>query len=390
MNSMMTTAAPRNATIPALSPLPITRELFTPRVLRPTRIDESTHNLGFALDVVQRLRQELQPKDVHLNLAKREVRPIVGAALGMEPPDEEERNGDRFRLPWSLVPLGRIGGEAMLLRDRAFQQLLGRVRFRRDHLERFPAGYQYHLVNWLVQLMGDNQSVVLRTAKQQQVRALVTDSYTAFDDVDLLDAVIAVLGEQPAIAATARIAWMEVREESTHVRIVWGERDESLRVGDPVLRGIHVSNSEVAARSVRIEAVVLRLVCLNGMLAPSSKGAQVLRHVGDKERLLGAVREAVEDASVETERIIADFRRSLRVPIPEPAAFFAEVVKEEETMTQEDLKTILSAWEDAGAERTLFGVTNAMTAAAQALPGDRRYELESMATRVMRRELAAG
>lgn len=411
MDAMPMMTPPVQPALPTPYPLPERRELYTPRVLFPRRLQDLTADLGVALDAATAVRDELQPADVSVNLAKREARPVASEVWGTEveeqdsagapaphgTTDREPRGGNggnggsvpaRSRFPWVLSPIGSFSGEPELLRDRAFQQLLARVRYRRDHLERFPAGFQHRMLNWLIQAGGNRQHIVLRTVRGHEVRALVTDSYTPFDDVDLLDAVSTVLGEQPDLAATARIAWMDLREDASHLRVVWGT-EEPLRVGDPVLRGIHISNSEVGVRSVRIEAVILRLVCFNGMLAPSSKGSLVLRHVGDRERLLGAVREAVEDATLDTERILAEFRQSLRVPIPDPLTFLTAVAREEPLLTQEDLRAALFAWEQAGAERTLFGVTNALSAAAQGLPGDRRYEVEALAGRVMRRELAA-
>lgn len=367
------------------TPLPltsITGSLFRARVHAPSR-GQFTEGLDYALDTVREVRDEIHPQDQVVNLVKREARPVVMTdTTPIQASETDKLNGSRFHYPWTLNPLFGLSGEPYALREHAFQQLLTRFRFRKDHLERFPAGYQHKMVNHLIQQGGEDQPAFLRLAKGNQVRAMMTEAFTPFDDLELLENLFSVLSERTDITSTAKLAWMDVQETCSHFRIVWGE-ETALKVGDTVKRGIHITNSEVGMRAVRIEAVVIRLICLNGLLAPSVKGSQVFRHVGNPARLKAGIREAVEDASLETERVIADFRRSLQIPIPKPTEFLTGVIKAEPFLSQDDLKATLLAWETSGAEETLFGVTNALTFAAQTRDAEKRYAMETVAGRVL-------
>lgn len=356
--------------------------LFRARVHSPHR-GNLTEGLDFALEAVRQVRDEIRPDDQVVNLVKREARPMIMTdTTPMEASETDKLNSSRFHYPWTLNPLSGLTGEPYALREHAFQQLLTRLRFRKDHMERFPAGYQHKMINHLIQQGGDDQPAFLRLAKGNQVRAMMTEAFTPFDDLELLDNLFSVLSERTDIASTAKLAWMDIQESSSHFRIVWGE-ETAIKVGDTVRRGIHISNSEVGMRAVRIEAVIIRLVCLNGLLAPTVKGSQMFRHVGNPERLKAGIREAVEDASLETERVIADFRRSLQVHIPKPTEFLTNIIKSEPFLSQDDLKATLLAWETSGAEETLFGVTNALTLTAQTRDAEKRYTMESMAGRVL-------
>ena len=86
---------------------------------------------------------------------------------------------------------------------------------------------------------------------------------------------------------------------------------------------------------------------------------------------------------METERVIADFRQSLQVPVPKPTEFLTGVFKAEPFLSQDDLKATLLAWETSGAEETLFGVTNALTLTAQTREAEKRYTMEILAGRVL-------
>ncbi|KKW29021.1 MAG: hypothetical protein UY73_C0028G0001, partial [Parcubacteria group bacterium GW2011_GWA2_52_8] len=247
--------------VPSSSPPPTilpaaTGSLFRARVYTPPR-DRFTEGLDFAMETVREVRDEIRPEDQVVNLVKREARPMVMAdTTPIEAAETDKLNGSRFHYRWNLNPLSGLSGEPYALREHAFQQMLTRVRFRKDHMERFPAGYQHKMVNHLIQQGGEDQPAFLRLAKGNQVRAMMTEAFTPFDDLDLLVNLFSVLAERRDITSTAKLAWMDVQESSSHFRIVWGD-ETAIKVGDTVKRGIHITNSEVGMRAVRIEAVII-------------------------------------------------------------------------------------------------------------------------------------
>ena len=54
--------------------------------------------------------------------------------------------------------------------------------------------------------------------------------------------------------------------EALHLRVVHHTRYREVLPDDTLTVGIHISNGEVGRRSVRVDAVVYRLVCTNGLI----------------------------------------------------------------------------------------------------------------------------
>lgn len=157
--------------------------------------------------------------------------------------------------------------------DVAHGQLASRLKVPKPYYDRMrveaPALLADNVNHWLD---ADPQRKRLVRTLGDTARAVVSDSYRPLDHCDLLEAVLPTLGRLDAQVVSSQV---------TDTRLYIQARTERLRgevrVGDEVQAGLIISNSEVGCGALRVEHLIYRLVCLNGMVT-----GQAMRkaHVG--------------------------------------------------------------------------------------------------------------
>lgn len=157
------------------------------------------------------------------------------------------------------------------------EMMLGGTKREREALaEVFSARLNDHPAPRMVRTMADPQG-------NAYARAFLSDRYRRLDNYDLASAVLPVLSQLNGL----RVESSAVTEERMYLKAIWpdmtfdvGEtRDNKGRkVNDIVQAGIVVSNSEVGAGALRVEPLLFRLVCVNGMIAADSSVKK--HHVG--------------------------------------------------------------------------------------------------------------
>lgn len=110
-------------------------------------------------------------------------------------------------------------------------------------------------------------------------RAFLSDRYRPLDHMDLANAVLPVLDE---VASDMRIESCEVTTTRMYIKALFPRIQGEVAKGDVVQSGVVISNSEVGSGALRIEPLVYRLVCLNGMIAAT---AMKRHHVGGRSIL---------------------------------------------------------------------------------------------------------
>lgn len=99
-----------------------------------------------------------------------------------------------------------------------------------------------------------------------QARAFLSNKYRPLDNLDLAEIVL------PEIQTMeCEIQSCELTERRMYIKAVTKRIQIEVKKGDVVQAGIVISNSEVGCGSVRVEPLIFRLVCLNGMIAPDHK-----------------------------------------------------------------------------------------------------------------------
>ncbi len=94
------------------------------------------------------------------------------------------------------------------------------------------------------------------------IRAFLSDRYRRLDNLELCAAVLPVIQEIKG----ATIESCEVTPTRMYLKVVNKRMKAEVAVGDVVQAGFVISNSEVGLGSVRVEPLIFRLVCKNGLI----------------------------------------------------------------------------------------------------------------------------
>jgi hypothetical protein len=263
----------------------------------------------------------------------------------------------------------------LYLGPHAHDQLLSRLDFAKKTYDRLPEKLNIVNLNWLIQNYY-TKDALLRCQDGNKIRALLTSDFEPFDNLELLNIL------EP-FCQDAEVKYYFNDDATIHVSVIWPRTTEEVKVGDVVQRGIHISNSEIGVRSVTIAAFLYRLKCSNGMVGYDGGGIRRFRHVGDSGKLRDQVKAAIDETHLESTKILAQFKASIDKAIDAPIEYLERIAKDKTNdMTQEDFKAALDAFmlEPDG---NLFGVTNAITRAAQWYRGEDKYHLERVGTKVL-------
>ena len=214
-----------------------------------------------------------------------------------------------------------------------------------------------------------------------EVRAVLSDRYAPLDNAELL-AYLAPLAQERRF----EVRGLSLTPQSLHLRLVDPRLTREVLPGDRLMVGLHVANSEVGARSVTVDALVWRLVCLNGLVR-LVRGKSLLRrrHVSwDRPRFADALGSAVSEALTSGAGLIDRLSAATREPVPDVLGVVRAIARQA-SMTQavqERVLQALSATPPPQQER-VYGLVQALTFTAQSLAPDDRYDLEVTAGRLL-------
>lgn len=134
-----------------------------------------------------------------------------------------------------------------------------------------------------------NESRMLRTL-DGNVRGLLSSRYRILDSHDMLEAVFPVLQDKGM-----QIISSELTEQRLFIKAISPRLQAEVKKGDVVQYGLTISTSDVGSGSVRVEPLIYRLVCMNGMIANTAIRKY---HVG-KNQAEDDIRELLSDRTRE-------------------------------------------------------------------------------------------
>jgi hypothetical protein len=103
------------------------------------------------------------------------------------------------------------------------------------------------------------------------MRAFLSDKYRPLDNYLIAKAAMPTLGEMANDNSLGlQIVSAQITERRLYIQCVTPRITEEVKVGDEVQMGITITNSEVGCGSVRVEPLIWRLACLNGMVRTHS------------------------------------------------------------------------------------------------------------------------
>lgn len=232
------------------------------------------------------------------------------------------------------------------------------------------------------------------------VRAFLSDRYRRLDNLELCAAVLPVIREMKG----ANIESCEVTESHLYLKVINKKMKAEVAVGDAVQAGFVVSNSEVGLGSLRVEPLVYRLVCKNGLICKDY--AQKKYHVGRQvEESEDAAYEIYSDATLrqddkaffmkvqDTVRCAADeakfqltverMRETMHIPLEHEPMKEVELLADRFMLTQGERGDVLRQL-FIGKDNSRYGLMNAVTAASKLCKDyERATELERIGGEIL-------
>jgi hypothetical protein len=225
-----------------------------------------------------------------------------------------------------------------------------------------------------------------------KARAFLSERYRPLDNFDLAQVVLPKIRSMQCDVASC-----EVTERRMYIKVIAKRIIAEIALGDVVQAGLVVSNSEVGSGSLKVEPLVYRLSCLNGMI--SADHSMRKYHVGrsggsdvegareffrDETRMADdrafwmKVADTVGAAldQVKFEKIVGKMREATTNQIEGKIDEVVEVVAEKFGMNEIESGGVLQHL-IRGGDLTQYGLLNAVTRTSQDLKDyDRATEFE--------------
>lgn len=232
------------------------------------------------------------------------------------------------------------------------------------------------------------------------VRAFLSDRYRRLDNLELCAAVLPVINDMKG----AQIESCDVTPTHLYLKVVNRKLKAEVKVGDVVQAGFVVSNSEVGLGSLRVEPLIFRLVCKNGLICKDL--AQKKYHVGkqlnlsddnayelysdetiaqDDKAFFMKVQDVVRCA-VDEEKFaltVDKLRRSTQISLKHAPVKSVELLADRFQLTENERGDILRQL-FIGADNSRYGLINAVTAASKISKSyERATELERIGGEIL-------
>jgi len=231
-----------------------------------------------------------------------------------------------------------------------------------------------------------NKEIFVRS-HDNLIRGCLSNSYGVFDDFKLVQLVKNVLGEK---AKEARVTSFSKDDGRGHMNVSFIWDNDNIELGklddgkpDIAKRGISISNSELGLGSVRIEPMLYRLICSNGMVRAMASQANLMRHFGDPKKLekkIGGIIWNLDKLYIDMVNKVKAAREA-RITKIEVQKFIRETARYFHVSDKTD--KIIEAWhKEEGDDK--FAVANAFTRAAhESFEGRDKYDLEVVGNKIV-------
>ena len=272
---------------------------------------------------------------------------------------------------------------------------------------KIPATYYDRMLMEYPQLLAENVNGWLQKNPTTRMirtldgttRAFLSNRYRRIDNFEIAETVLPIIGEMQ----DARIESCEVTDQKMYIKVVNPRLTTEVVPGDVVQAGIMITNSEVGLSSVKVQPLIYRLVCSNGM---------VVNDAATRKYHIGRINEAAENfelfadetVKADDKAFLLKIRDTVRAAVDEVR--FNKVVdlmrqsKEVKITTTEIPEMVELAGSDfgytkkesggildhliRGGDFTLYGLANSITRFSQDVDSyDRATELETIGFDVM-------
>jgi len=244
-----------------------------------------------------------------------------------------------------------IGSEKHEMRKMAQRSFCYRLGTPHQYLRKCP-----------VELQAENLNTWIKTEKNENlffrfdgndVRSLFTEKYVPIDNFEVLERIYA-LGYKDNSEVQAYLD-----DQFMSLTLLDGRKKFDIN-GDTFKPGISFSNSEIGLASLSIAAMLLRLVCTNGMISKSDVTSSH-KHISGK--VLDKFPEIIEKVAFEVAHNRDQFKLSLESPVDNPNATL-ESFNRQFALSPVEKDAVTWAWPyEEG--NNMFSVVNCYTKASQ-------------------------
>jgi hypothetical protein len=239
---------------------------------------------------------------------------------------------------------------------------------------------------------------MLRTM-DNRVRAFLSERYRPLDNYDLAQAVLPKIQQMGCTVVSS-----EITESHFYLKVVTERITAEIKKGDVVQSGLVISNSETGFGSVKVEPLVYRLVCANGMIA--NDYAMNKYHIGrggfgddegareffrnetrltDDKAFWMKVTDTVDATMTEVKfkAIVSKMQASTEKKIEGNPVKAVEVLSKKLDLSETENGSVLRHL-ISGGDLTQYGLLNAVTRASQGISDyDRATDFERLGGRVL-------
>ena len=272
-----------------------------------------------------------------------------------------------------------------------------------------PAKYYDRMRTQAPELLQSNVNHWFRTRPEQRMvrtlgsdaRAFLSRRYRRLDNFDLAEAVLPTLMQMEG----AKVVSCELTDTRMYLKVITSRVQADVKVGDPVQAGVCISNSEIGMGSLRVEPLIYRLVCTNGMVTPDRSARSRFTHLGraaadtpdayelfsdetleaDNTAFFLKVQDLVRGAVDRTkfEALVAQMRETTERRIGGNPVKAVELLSNKFKLQQHESSGVLQHLIQGG-DLSQWGLLNAVTRTAQDMESyDRATELEELGASVM-------
>ncbi len=294
--------------------------------------------------------------------------------------------------------VGEISAE---INDHALRQLANYGEIPAKYLEKLdsaPGLLEHNLNHWLTESAEPRMVRLLANKEESVMRAFLSSRYRPLDNIDLAQRCIPRLK-----GIGAEIKSCALTDTRFYLQAVTERITREVKVGDRVQAGIVISNSEVGAGSLRVEPMVYRLVCSNGMIAGTSlrkfhvgrdgKSEDEFIHEVFTDQTKALMDEAfwakvgdVIDAAFDEarfEQIVNRMSNAAKTQVGDLPQDVVEVTASTFGLTKDEQEAMMRHLFEGG-DLSLWGIVNAVTrTAADVASYDRAVELERIGGQIL-------
>lgn len=179
--------------------------------------------------------------------------------------------------------------------DLTHQQIASRLQiplkyYQKMRLE-YPSLLDENINSWFNK---NGERRMLRTL-DTNIRAFLSDRYRRLDNLELAEAVLPIIKEMKG----AEIVSSDITDTHMYIKVINKKLKAEIAVNDVVQAGIVISNSEVGLGSLKVEPLIYRLVCKNGLIVKDY--AQKRYHVGKQVESEESAYEIYRDETLEAD-----------------------------------------------------------------------------------------